>query len=255
MTDSSVGYSLDTHLKIQGVIGEQDLTDRHLTLQDDEVLHSSTDSDSEEDVTEALQDNVTTQQQPEQVFYHVPTTTTTTAAAAAVTRMRSRSNVIPPHLSQQDPSILPPQAQRIWEMDRVTPQCRRCDRQFTFLVRRHHCRRCGQIICDKCSLHRMQLPIDELVEDPMVSRAQYTYLATQPQRVCDTCFSIPVRRASSALQRSNSLQSLLLDCPVCGYHFLGLSQEEQEGHLEQCLNMDGSAMHTPRYIVIKVYKL
>jgi hypothetical protein len=91
----------------------------------------------------------------------------------------------------------------------------------------------------------MRLPVEELVEDPMVSQAQYTYLATQPQRVCDNCYSIPVRRASDTLQRSDSL---LMDCPVCAHHFLGSSKAEQEEHLKQCLNMKGPTVHAPRYI-------
>lgn len=53
------------------------------------------------------------------------------------TRGRSVSNACP---STTAPSGLLPRSQRVWEMDRQAPECRRCHRRFNFLVRRHHCR-------------------------------------------------------------------------------------------------------------------
>ena len=50
-------------------------------------------------------------------------------------RGRSSSSASPSTVSG-----LLPRSQRVWEMDRQAPECRRCHRRFNFLVRRHHCR-------------------------------------------------------------------------------------------------------------------
>ncbi|KAI8365508.1 FYVE zinc finger-domain-containing protein [Choanephora cucurbitarum] len=153
-----------------------------------------------------------------------------------------------------------PRSQRVWEMDRQAPECRRCHRRFNFLVRRHHCRRCGQIVCDRCSSNRLKLPVEELVEDPMISLSQYPYLATQTQRVCDSCYREPIvdhrRRTRSTvptdMRRTNSAQSLMIDCPVCGRTFLGMQKYQQEAHLQQCLNIGSPPVQSPRYIVYEL---
>merc|ERR1711935_230680 len=36
-----------------------------------------------------------------------------------------------------------------WRPDRET--CEQCDRKFDFFCRRHHCRRCGRCLCERCS--------------------------------------------------------------------------------------------------------
>ncbi|CAO3644358.1 unnamed protein product [Mucor hiemalis] len=178
-------------------------------------------------------------------------------------RGRSISSVSPSTVNG-----LLPRSQRVWEMDRQAPECRRCHRRFNFLVRRHHCRRCGQIVCDKCSSHRIRLPVEELIEDPMVSASQYPLLATQSQRVCDSCYREPIRRSSEShsrrlrgsravpfgnqMQRSNSSQSLMIDCPVCGSTFLGMQKNEQEEHLQRCLNVGSPPVQSPRYIVYEL---
>ncbi|KAI8375786.1 FYVE zinc finger-domain-containing protein [Blakeslea trispora] len=157
----------------------------------------------------------------------------------------------------RQPALLP-RSQRVWEMDRQAPECRRCYRRFNFLVRRHHCRRCGQIVCDRCSSNRLKLPVEELVEDPIISLSQYPYLATQTQRVCDSCFREPMvenrrRRATPTdMRRTNSAQSLMIDCPVCGRTFLGMQKYQQEAHLQQCLNIGSPPVQSPRYIVYEL---
>ncbi|KAI8989287.1 FYVE zinc finger-domain-containing protein [Pilobolus umbonatus] len=164
-----------------------------------------------------------------------------------------------------DNNIIPPRSQRVWEMDRQAPECRRCHRRFSFLVRRHHCRRCGQIVCDKCSSHRIKLPVDELIEDPMIPYSQYPSIVTQYQRVCDMCYLQPIRRVNDhrrtsarnrpvpfIMRRSDSSQSLMNECPVCGYSLLGISGAEQEQHLHRCLNIGSPPVHPPRYIVYEL---
>uniref|UniRef100_A0A1I7YAF0 Hepatocyte growth factor-regulated tyrosine kinase substrate n=1 Tax=Steinernema glaseri TaxID=37863 RepID=A0A1I7YAF0_9BILA len=63
--------------------------------------------------------------------------------------------------------------------------CFRCRAQFGILTRKHHCRACGQVFCDRCSGKQMILPnfgIEKMV------------------RVCDTCYN---KRTSPNTQRKN----------------------------------------------------
>ncbi|CAD5119010.1 DgyrCDS7665 [Dimorphilus gyrociliatus] len=66
------------------------------------------------------------------------------------------------------PSVAPSIDQ--WIPDSATTVCMICNARFTMFVRRHHCRRCGRVICSTCSSKRMKLGDgEELV------------------RVCDDC--------------------------------------------------------------------
>ena len=38
-----------------------------------------------------------------------------------------------------------------WVPDSASSLCQRCAERFTFFRRRHHCRCCGQLVCDKCT--------------------------------------------------------------------------------------------------------
>ncbi|KAI8334408.1 hypothetical protein BC941DRAFT_356823 [Chlamydoabsidia padenii] len=169
----------------------------------------------------------------------------------------------------------PPRPRHVWESDRQASECRRCNRRFSFLVRRHHCRRCGQIVCDRCSSHRVRLPVEELVEDPLISTSHYPIIALTPQRVCESCVRIPIKATDSGgarystpinhnhrgdttgfghrphpmnMQRTDSQQSLMTECPVCGTGLLGMRKGQQETHLNQCLNTGSPTVRPPRYI-------
>ncbi|CAG0902290.1 unnamed protein product [Cyprideis torosa] len=61
----------------------------------------------------------------------------------------------------------------VWIPDSEAPRCMHCKRtQFTLVNRRHHCRKCGAVVCGGCSRRKMLLPIQ----------------SSKPLRVCDTCF-------------------------------------------------------------------
>ncbi|KAI8362869.1 hypothetical protein B0O80DRAFT_857 [Mortierella sp. GBAus27b] len=82
-----------------------------------------------------------------------------------------------------------------WELDHKVNECRECHRKFSLWLRRHHCRRCGHVICDRCSSHRALLPPDKVVYDPTSSEAYLNQQALirkgifQSYRVCDSCFT------------------------------------------------------------------
>ncbi|KJH43812.1 FYVE zinc finger [Dictyocaulus viviparus] len=60
-----------------------------------------------------------------------------------------------------------------WVPDEDCEQCTACSAPFTVVRRRHHCRNCGRIFCNKCSRNSMSIP--ELGYDRRV-------------RVCNLCF-------------------------------------------------------------------
>jgi hypothetical protein len=58
----------------------------------------------------------------------------------------------------------------VWVPDKESPNCMVCNTAFTVIKRRHHCRRCGKVICGECSANKSKLPNLGVV------------------RVCDDCF-------------------------------------------------------------------
>ena len=44
-----------------------------------------------------------------------------------------------------------------WESNSTSTQCRLCGGKWGLLRRRHHCRACGQLVCDDCSSTRIHV--------------------------------------------------------------------------------------------------
>ncbi|KAH0718358.1 hypothetical protein KY290_014949 [Solanum tuberosum] len=70
-----------------------------------------------------------------------------------------------------------------WVPDEAIRKCTACGTNFSAFVRRHHCRNCGDIFCDKCTQGRTVLTADE---------------DAQPVRVCDRCMAEVTQRLSNA---------------------------------------------------------
>jgi hypothetical protein len=87
--------------------------------------------------------------------------------------------------SQQYDQLQPEPA---WESDAKAKTCRVCVRKFGLLLRRHHCRRCGLVVCDKCSPWKVFLNASDILQDPEGTLESVILLATQQQRICDKCY-------------------------------------------------------------------
>ena len=61
-----------------------------------------------------------------------------------------------------------------WKPNGSSNVCSNCDVKFTFVNRRHHCRKCGELVCRKCSTQNV------LVAD----------IGGKKMRVCDACFGM-----------------------------------------------------------------
>ncbi|KAL6856152.1 hypothetical protein ACP4OV_018954 [Aristida adscensionis] len=75
-----------------------------------------------------------------------------------------------------------------WVPDEVAKKCHSCAVDFSPFNRRHHCRNCGEIFCDKCSQGRIALTAED--NAPLV-------------RVCDRCMAEVTQRLSIAKEAAN----------------------------------------------------
>lgn len=75
-----------------------------------------------------------------------------------------------------------------WVDDNTVTKCENCKRDFTILLRKHHCRMCGKIFCGDCSRFKQVIPEDILSEDS--KRGTLIELFTpsnSEKRVCIKC--------------------------------------------------------------------
>ncbi|KAJ8772771.1 hypothetical protein K2173_027948 [Erythroxylum novogranatense] len=75
-----------------------------------------------------------------------------------------------------------------WVPDEAVSKCTACGTDFGAFFRKHHCRNCGDIFCDKCTQGRIALTADE---------------NAQPVRVCDCCMAEVTQRLSNAKEAAN----------------------------------------------------
>ncbi|KAJ7564889.1 hypothetical protein O6H91_02G038300 [Diphasiastrum complanatum] len=78
-----------------------------------------------------------------------------------------------------------------WVPDEAVKKCTSCGSDFGAFIRRHHCRNCGDIFCDKCTRGRTPLTSDQ---------------DAQPVRVCDQCLAEVTQRLMNV--ESNSKPAL-----------------------------------------------
>ncbi|KAH7388299.1 hypothetical protein KP509_16G069000 [Ceratopteris richardii] len=83
---------------------------------------------------------------------------------------------------------LAPEEKQHWVPDEAVTKCSACANQFGPFLRRHHCRNCGDVYCDKCTNGRTALTADE--DAPVV-------------RVCDHCLAEVTQRLSNAKEISS----------------------------------------------------
>ncbi|KAI0890673.1 FYVE-domain-containing protein [Annulohypoxylon maeteangense] len=53
-----------------------------------------------------------------------------------------------------------------WQPDSEVTYCPICRTQFSFFVRKHHCRKCGRVVCNSCSPHKITIPHQYIVRPP-----------------------------------------------------------------------------------------
>lgn len=78
-----------------------------------------------------------------------------------------------------------------WMPDSTAKACGACKRDFTLILRRHHCRVCGKIFCDDCSNRKLPIAHHLIVRKPGTPTNTLAMLTTPTQlvRVCLDCWS------------------------------------------------------------------
>lgn len=69
--------------------------------------------------------------------------------------------------------------QPLWAPDVSSKSCTKCSQPFTMVRRRHHCRRCGTLVCAPCSRSRMTRTVASAKDSTKVKQTKV--------RVCDDC--------------------------------------------------------------------
>ncbi|KAE8904234.1 hypothetical protein PF005_g15083 [Phytophthora fragariae] len=122
----------------------------------------------------------------------VPVSPVLTSAASSSIRPQ------PLHLTprQGQPRSAPDHRRHVvaWVPDSLAERCYSCQASFSLMLRRHHCRRCGNVFCDACSSARM----------PLVNSGFFA-----PVRVCAKC-SVAAKKAHAKMvqdrQKARSYQ-------------------------------------------------
>ncbi|QIW98463.1 hypothetical protein AMS68_003981 [Peltaster fructicola] len=103
------------------------------------------------------------------------------------------ARVLPHFRQSQGPTmsdIVPPIPQ--WQPDEDVQKCPVCQQEFTLFFRKHHCRKCGKVVCGDCSRHRITVPLRFVAQPPWAADSILQYPgASAPVRVCNPCVPDP----------------------------------------------------------------
>jgi len=108
-------------------------------------------------------------------------------------------------VSEDDLLFKPPEGEEeksaedlgVWIPDDAVRTCTACDSSFGLMKRKHHCRRCGHVFCDKCSSNTAILP-------PSFGLGQ------NAQRVCDGCYQLLQQGGEGGREEQGSLMTQAL---------------------------------------------
>ncbi|TDH68825.1 hypothetical protein CCR75_006665 [Bremia lactucae] len=97
-----------------------------------------------------------------------------------------------------------------WVPDSLAEKCYSCQASFSLVLRRHHCRRCGNVFCDACSSARMPLvnsgfvaPVRVCAKCSVAAKKAHAKMVQERQ---EARTAQPARRHSDIADREGSLK-------------------------------------------------
>ncbi|KAL8798042.1 MAG: hypothetical protein Q9182_007010 [Xanthomendoza sp. 2 TL-2023] len=85
------------------------------------------------------------------------------SSSSIMDRPLPRRPDVPPSSNQDSREITLPR----WQPDSEVTRCPICSTNFGFWYRKHHCRKCGRVVCANCSPHRITIPRQFIVQPPL----------------------------------------------------------------------------------------
>ena len=71
-----------------------------------------------------------------------------------------------------------------WVDDSLVHNCQNCNVEFSFFLRKHHCRNCGRIFCSSCSNFYTQIENKSLSMND-----HFSFFTSGKSRVCKSCYT------------------------------------------------------------------
>lgn len=101
------------------------------------------------------------------------------------------------HSSGQPPPTSPTSNNPIWQPDEDVHDCPLCTTAFTWWTRKHHCRKCGRVVCNACASNNYPILSTQVVRPPNDTMITFSLdisplndpARTEEVRTCDGCFS------------------------------------------------------------------
>ncbi|CUM66698.1 uncharacterized protein PRCAT00004376001 [Priceomyces carsonii] len=87
-----------------------------------------------------------------------------------------------------------------WQDDSEAPSCGLCQSKFTIFNRRHHCRKCGKVVCGDCSTQEIKYLPNTFIVNP--SNIKKKLQLNELYKTCDEC-AAEVRMIRRALFGGN----------------------------------------------------
>ena len=86
-----------------------------------------------------------------------------------------------------------------WVPNKEKSNCTKCNAEFDWVKRRHHCRRCGEVFCAECTSKKALLPTGTAAKPSDTKN---------PRRVCLPCYdAVEHMQDSLALNESNAMRT------------------------------------------------
>lgn len=98
-------------------------------------------------------------------------------------------------------SIIIENKNNVWVKDHTVTHCHNCNLEFGFWCRKHHCRNCGNIFCNKCSNNFIVIP-EFMTDRPTAAdfwNISYyvTSLKKKEERVCKKCSDLIIEKSKA----------------------------------------------------------